>query len=1062
MGLLAYKSSAGSGKTHTLVKDYLKITLRAPETKFRHVLAITFTNKAAGEMKERIIDSLKMFAAGDTDNYLANSIKEELSIDNETLQKRASVLLGKIIHHYDDFNISTIDSFVHKIIRTFSKEVDLPSDFEVVLEIDDIIPDIIESIYDRLTPEAKDTFTRFMINFVNALTDDEKGYDPQKHLVDFIKKQTEEGNFYEVNKLSDLTLENFIEIIGRLKEKLKVIEKRIKEASRKSEDLLIQHHLTEKHFYRRKANIATYLTKFTQKINLQDLFPGKTVLDSINDDKWTAGKISTEEESAIELIKEQLTRYFQIIYGAAKEYYFLKHVHDNLYKVALVKEISDLFKEYSLVSGKVHISEFNKRISQTVAGQPVPFIYERLGTKFEHFLIDEFQDTSIMQWYNIFPLIENAYSSSDPLTEESFFNMLVGDPKQAIYRFRGGEVELFTSLPKFYGDIEMENKQQREHLLETMLHEENLNTNFRSYKNIVDFNNRFFEFIRSQNDGLIADIYQNHEQNVFSKKENGGYVSIELIDSENARDYEEKRLEKIERYIDELKENGFEYSDICILTRSTKHGAEIASYLLKKNIPVISSESLLIANAPEVRFTIAVFKVMLQPDNMEAKTELIHNFLLIKEKTEELNNTLHHLVKKNLPEILNELEIDLQPDTLTQKTILEATQIIFESIGGEKQSNIYFQYFMDFIIEKENIINNDIGQFLDLWEEKKDNLFIVIPEGQDAVQIMTIHKSKGLKFQVVILDDIERKSDNAKREQWINPQIDDIPELKTTLIPLKKEKEEIIYKSINLSTLYNKEKEKTELDKINLMYVAFTRPVEALFILAENAKFNKEGELSNNEYFSKTINRFLRWKKNSKTPEKSNKIEFGTLKKLEKAEIAPKKYISANKKLGKAGEYPVSVAPVENIYWENKPRESAAAKGKLIHALLSNIRTVEDITKTLNNYLNQGLIDHQEYDSLQNELKKVITHPELIEYFTSDVIIKTETELITADGEIIRPDRVIISKDKITVLDYKTGSEKPEHIQQVKNYMHEIQRIHHTNVTGKLIYLGNDITVKNV
>ena len=1062
MGLVAYKSSAGSGKTHTLVKDYLKITLREPENKFRHVLAITFTNKAAGEMKERVLESLKSFASGNTNNQLAETLKNELNIDDITLKKQSDKLLGKIIHNFDDFHISTIDSFVHKIIKTFSKEVELPSDFEVVLEIEDIIPEILENIYNRLVPDKNDTFTKFMINFVDSLTDDEKNYDPQQPITQFIKKQTEEGNFYEVNKLDKLSLNDFFVIIGKIKKKLNVLEEKIKDTGNKSRELLKKNGLTEKDFINKRSNIVTYLLNFNTKIDLKDIFPKKTVLKSIYEDKWYSNSTSKEVSSVIDTVKDRLTNFFHQINNAAQEYYFLKSVYDKLYKVALIKEISELFKEYSLTTAKVHISEFNKRISQTISEQSAPFIYERLGNKFQHFLIDEFQDTSVMQWYNLFPLIENSYSTADEITGKSHFNMLVGDPKQAIYRFRGGEVELFTTLPKLYGDVSIKDKKIKEEFLEEVFEEQNLDTNYRSYKNIVEFNNSFFDFISATKQGLIKNIYSGHHQKVSSQKNHDGYVSIELIKAENAADYDEKRLEKIENYILELKEKEFDYNDICILTRTTKQGAEIANYLLEHNIPVISSESLLIANSAKVRFVVAFFKALLQADNPEAITELIRNYLIINNSLDNFNNLLSKSItqKITLPELLSLLNINIDLESLNQKTLLEKAIIIFESINYQNTNNIYFQYFIDFLLEKENVINNSLDNFLELWNEKKDNLFIVIPEGENAVKIMTIHKSKGLKFQVVILDNIDRITKNSREEQWINPQIDEIPELSTTLFPLKKinSENEVIYKNINLTQLYEKESEKTELDRINLIYVAFTRAVEALFIMSSTKDNGKTPDLN---HFSKTMNQYINWEKNF-TDNSANRIEIGTLKKLDKNNPGKKNYISIKEKYGNAKKLPVAIAPAEEIYWNLTDNSSNSTKGKLFHNILSEIKTKNDIEKTLNTFVNKGIIDQQEQQHIKHKINEIINHPLLEKYFSEKATIKTEMEIITKEGEIIRPDRIVYLKNKIVIIDYKTGNEQQKHIIQVKNYMEKIKNLYNTDIEGVLIYLGDKITVKQV
>ena len=1063
MGLSVYKSSAGSGKTHTLVKDYIKIALINPENKFRRILAITFTNKAAGEMKERILESLKNFSSGNTSDNLAKQLKRELIITDNDLKDKSKILLENILHNFDDFNISTIDSFVHKIVKTFSKDVGLPYDFDVVLDIEDVIPEIIESIYDRLSGDEQDYFTKFMVNFVNSLSDDEKGYDPQYYLVEFIKKHTDEDSFNEVRKIETLTLDKFLDIIKGISQRLNILKKKINNASLKAKSLLEEKGLTEKHFYYGSGNIASYVTKFTLNIDEKELFPKKRVLQSVNEDKWYSGKIDGDEKNKIDSIKDDILNCFEIISETAEEYYFLKKIYGKLYKVALLKELRDFFDDYISTTGKVHISEFNKRISEAINGQPVPFIYERLGVKFEHFLIDEFQDTSVVQWYNMFPLIENSYSSSND-SGSSNFNMLVGDPKQAIYRFRGGEVELFTSLPKLYGDIYIKDKEIRENLLKQIIDFENLDVNYRSYKSIVEFNNAFFDFIRKEKKGLISNIYDNHKQKVFENKDFGGYVSIELIPSEDKDEYESKRLVSIGNYITELRGKGFEYKDICILTRDSKHGTQIADYLLTEmQIPVISSESLLISSSAEVRSVVSFLKSLINPDSVEVKAELIRNLLLVKGNSNKYDEKLRDLGihKSNVKSILKDFGIDVNFDLLMQKTIYEISEIIFDQIKRDNNQNIYFQYFLDFILEKENAYENNLDDFLELWEEKKDKLYIVMPEGENAVQIMTIHKAKGLKFQVVILDYIDRIKGMSKSEIWVNPSLKEFPDLKTTLIPVTKSEHNIEYNGVSFNEIYEKEKEKTELDRINLMYVAFTRAVEALFIIAETPKKNKDGKLSNGEYFSKQVNLFL---ENQEDYDESKLLyTYGELKKLEKSEqeLKTKYVILKDIKVSKE-KYPVSVAPVEDIYWETAGLFSHKSKGELVHNILSEIKSANDIEKTLNKYLNEGVIVQSELNKLKEDLYKIVENEKLKQWYSENVIVLTERELIDKSGKIIRPDRIAIDNDAIMVIDYKTGEENVKHINQVNNYIKVLKEIYRKNVKGMLVYLDEDVKIKNV
>ena len=1043
MSLVVYKSSAGSGKTHTLVLEYLLITLQDPG-KYRRVLAITFTNKAAGEMKERIISTLRELSGGETDNEMARSITGRLKFTPEQLISRAAVLLSNIIHHYEDFGISTIDSFVHRIIRTFTNDVKLPYGFEVVIDDDDIIPDIIEDLYDKLGEES--ALTKIMIEFVLSLTDDEKSYNPESMLVDFIKKQTREEGFEEIKKLEKLSLERFLTIITSIGNKLNTLKKEINTAAAEAMMLLKSNGLEPAAFFQGNRGLPSYFKKNLNKINAKTLIPASYAQRTISDDKWYGGKTTPADKAAIEAIKERLINYFNIIEQKGRNFLLLKIIYDKLYAVALTREIRRLFDEFTVRTNKVHISDFNKKISDSIAGQPAPFIYERLGNHYDHFLIDEFQDTSLLQWYNLLPLIENSLASGN-------FNMLVGDAKQAIYRFRGGEVELFTGLPLLYGKPDLPYKAEREKLLKESFKEKILDTNYRSYKEIVEFNNRFFNVITNTEDHLIKNIYNNHRQKISPGKKSGGYVSIQLIDHENTGDYKTKRLDAILHYVNNLKEKGFAYSDICILTRNKSETTEDASWLLSNNIPVISSESLLLTGSPEVRATTALIKSLLEPENPVALAELLENLVIIKnqqQKFEELSLLFCRQKNNGLKAMLQWAGIDMPVELLKQKPVYQLAETLYNYLNPENKPNIRFQYFLDFIIEKEAVFENRPDVFLELWEQKKEKLYIIMPDGEDAVRLMTIHKAKGLKFQAVIVDFQDRLNRNTKNEFWTDINLPEFPDLTTTLLPIQKEK----LTAIGYQEVYQHEQTKTRLDFLNLVYVAFTRPVEALFILAEAPK------KGNKEIFSKTINSFL--KETGDYNENTLHYQYGTLAKYDKAGKPSGNHLPLTKWTTNGGDFPVKTAPAEEIYWEMAGTGSHRVKGKLIHEILSHIKTVKDIDKTLNLYASNGVIDDTEFNDLKQETEIVVNHPLLKDFFSEKANIKTETEIILPGGDLIRPDRVVLMDNTITVIDYKTGEKENKHLQQIKNYKDAFSEEGYDKVNGLLVYLGNNMEIINV
>ncbi len=1044
MSLVVYKSSAGSGKTHTLVLEYLKITLQNPD-KYRRVLAITFTNKAAGEMKERIISTLQSLSDEDTDTIMAQSLIERLKFTPELLTERAKKLLANIVHHYEDFGISTIDSFVHRIIRTFANDVKLPYGFEVVIENEDIIPDIIEDLYDKLGDDKM--LTNIMIEFVLSLTDDEKSYNPDRMLVEFINKQTGEEGFEAIKKLEKISLERFLEIITLINKKLHNLKKEINAAASEAMSLIETNGIEISSFYQGKRGLPAWFKKNQNRISEKTLVPSSYARKTVVEDKWFSSNADSGDKATIESIKDDLVDRYQIIENKGKEYLYFKIVYDKLYAVALTRQIRMLFDDFIVRTGKVHISDFNKKISDSIAGQPAPFIFERLGNRYDHFLIDEFQDTSLLQWYNLLPLIENSLAFGN-------FNMLVGDAKQAIYRFRSGEVELFTSLPALYGKPDLPDKAQREKLLKETFEEKYLDTNYRSYKEIVDFNNHFFQVVAGEDDReLIKNIYSRHQQKVSENKKQGGYVSIELIEFEDTDDYRTKRLDKIIQYINQLQANGFSYSDICILVRNGKDATEDASWLLANNIPVISSESLLLSGSPRVRAVVALVKSLLTPDNPAALAELLQNLVIIKNKQdefEELSLRFCHDRVSSLKKLLQWASIDTPLDELKQKPVYELAESVFKHLDSSGKPDIRFQYFLDFILEKQTVFENRHDQFLELWEQKKEKLFITMPEGEEAVQLMTIHKAKGLKFQVVIVDFQERKSQKTKEELWTEINLPGIPDLPVTLLPIQKEK----LTAIGREDIYEHEMDKSHLDFLNLIYVAFTRPVEALFILAEAPQKGTK------EVFSKTIHGFL--ENAEESPGDRLRYKYGELVKLEMVPQRLPKSVQLSSWISNGGDFPVKVAPPDELYWQTKGEVSQRVKGNLIHEILSRIKTRKDVTKTLNLYLTKGIIDNKEQTELTTEINNIVNHPELKPFFNDSVTVKNETEIVLQNGSLIRPDRIVINDDTVTIIDYKTGEEEKEHFRQVGEYMQAFTGLGYQTVNGLLVYIKDEVKVVKV
>ncbi|MCF6342072.1 MAG: UvrD-helicase domain-containing protein, partial [Bacteroidales bacterium] len=853
MPLIVYKSSAGSGKTTTLVREYLKITLQRPAD-FRHVLAITFTNKAANEMKVRILETLGKLIDGTAwDSDEIKPLINELKLDKGKLTERAKNLRTFIIHRYEEFAVSTIDAFVHRIVRTFATDVKLPQNFEVVLDKDDIVPEIVSDLYQNMGTDSD--LTKIMVNFVLSKIEDGKFYDPTPSLSSFIKKQMDEEGFQYIRKIEDLKLSGFIKYIAEMRSRRNKSKSAIQQLAQTALDVIEKAALDTGAFAGGKNGIAGYFSKLAE-FDFSKSFPGKNTPDkTIADNNWYSPRASAAQQQAIDGIKEKLEELYLSLQKEMARYTLLKMLYSKIYSLALAKEIRDLLTGFTDRTQKVHISEFNKKISNEIAGQPVPFIYERLGRKYQYFLIDEFQDTSILQWQNLLPLIEESLSYNN-------FNMLVGDAKQAIYRFRNGEVELFAGLPKIYNNDNSPLMQQRERLLESHYEEKVLDVNYRSLSEIVAFNNDFFEAMKAGFSERLLQIYKAHQQQLPAKPDkSGGFVRLDFIASESKEDFVEQKLETIRNNIDGLLAAQFRLEDICILTRTNSSAVEIAAFLLSNNIKVVTSESLLLTNSPEVRLIVAFFKILLQP----REKILLAEFISLLIETGKAEGSFHSLFTKALAESgdgFSGLSAYFKADCSLSRTIgrpvYEIAEFAIRELLQTNRQNIFVQYFLDYIFSAHQAGKETLADFINLWEEKKEKLYISMPEGGNAVKIMTVHKAKGLKFEAVIADLNYARKRNTKTEHWVDLEelkIAGFDGLKVGLLPLTKE-----LKEIGMAAVVEEEEDKNSLDFVNLVYVAFTRPVQALFAVADGGS---------KDFFADYLKSYLqkkgRWQEGAKT-----------------------------------------------------------------------------------------------------------------------------------------------------------------------------------------------------
>ncbi|GAA3643925.1 UvrD-helicase domain-containing protein [Flavivirga jejuensis] len=1034
-----YNASAGSGKTYTLVKEYLKILFQSNNSEhFKRILAITFTNKAVAEMKDRIIETLKQFSNKTIlkeQDSMFNAICKELQMDPNVLHDKSGKLLNTIIHNYAAFDISTIDGFTHKLIRTFAYDLKLPLNFEVELDQDALLSEAVNSLIEKAGTDAE--LTKILIDFAIEKADDDKSWDVSFDFNKIAKLLINENDIPFIETLKDKTLDDFKVLKTQLKKDLTALETGIIEKAQNiltlieeaglefndfSGSYLPKHlkNLTDKRFD------LNFEAKWQEDIETKTLYP-KRVTDAI--------------ASIIEQIQPQIAASFYETKHMVFHLKFLKAFYRNITPLSVLNAINNELKALKEDQNKMLISEFNTIISKEIRNQPTPFIYERIGEKFNHYFIDEFQDTSVMQWENLIPLLGNSLST------ETGNTMLVGDAKQAIYRWRGGKAEQFIGL--FNDDNPFHIKK----------HVENLPTNYRSFKDIVNFNNGFFNYLSNQvfSKKDYKELYENAHQNICL--EDTGYVELSFLDIDGDDDRDELFSTNVLKTINTCLKNGFRLEDICILVRKKKEGVAIANYLSQHHISIISSETLLINNSTDVGFINNILALLIQPKNNEIKIEVL-NYLSSLFNSNDKHEFFSKHINLSVFDLFKSFEafnIFIDSDLLLQLPLYDLAETIVRDFNLVTSSNAYIQFYLDIILDFSQKKGSDISGFLEYFDKKKESLSIVSPKGQNAVQIMTIHKSKGLEFPVVIFPyadlDIYRE---LEPKEWFEVDKEKFAGFTHTLLNYNKDFENYGEEG---QRIYNNHQSEQELDNINLLYVTLTRAVEQLYIISKK-DISSKGVPNNKRYSGLFINYLQHldlWNDSQSIYSFGHSIRTSESATVTKEAHIQQAFISTAKET-----HNIKVITKSGMLWDTNQQE-AIEKGNLIHNMMSQIKTKDDINSVISDFINASLITKEQSTELKQIITKIIGHPKLENYYSSMDTIYNERDIITKEGIILRPDRLVInSKKEAVIIDYKTGVEDKKHWQQLQSYQDVLEDMEITVKKKILIYINDDIKIKEV
>ncbi|CAM1342813.1 UvrD-helicase domain-containing protein [Tenacibaculum amylolyticum] len=1030
-----YNASAGSGKTFTLVKEYVKVLLQSNDVfYFQKILAITFTNKAAGEMKERVLKSLADFSEGKP-NEIIEKVLEETNINIVDARERSKKILHAILVNYSAFSVTTIDSFTHKIIKNFAFDLGLTLNFEVEMDAISLLNEAVDLLMSKIGTQKE--ITNLLIDFSLSKIDEDKSWDISFELKEFAKVLLNEDDIQHFRNLSDKTIADFNTLKQKLQKQKHEIEKRLKEIGDEGLQIIDSNGIAHKDFY--YSLLPKHFIALKSNPLAAKFFDQSKLKERVEEGMFYSKSKSEEIKSVIDGMLPDLLNLYTESEGLYQQVILNQLVLKSIIPLAVLNNIN---QELTFLKEENNIrlnAEFNQLISDNIKNQPTPYIYERLGQRFMHYFIDEMQDTSVLQWQNLIPLIDNA------LAQEKSSLLLVGDAKQAIYRWRGGKAEQLIDLSDEAYKIFQVEKEVKQ-----------LERNYRSYTEVINFNNNFFQYVANffGNEQYKQLFIEGNKQLENSKV--GGQVTINFLEKNEDKEIEKTKYpQKVYEKILALQDS-FELNEIAVLVRKKSEGIAVANYLSEKGIEIISSETLLLKNSKKVNFIVQLLQLLQFSNDEETQFDILYFLYHHLNISTGSHDFFELFVKKNLEEFFKTFHsygIEFNLNTCYELPFYEKIEYIIRSFKLIESSDAYVQFFLDVVLEQQKK-GTSIQDFLEFWSVKKDSLSIVTSEDAEAVNIMTIHKSKGLEFPVVIFPydlDIYRQ---VKPKVWFDELPDSYEDFNELLIDYSKT---LSYTNNRGATIYEQQRQELELDNFNLLYVALTRAVEQLHVITEK-RISKTGE--NTNYYSGI---FISYLKNVQLWE-DNVFEysFGEANRCSKKEITNKPTELQETFISLPWQrHNIVMLSSASKLWDTN-QETSIAYGNLVHTILSNIKTKKDVIPTLHFYEMQGEISQEILKDIKRLIFDIVNHDDLKDYYSEEVEVFNEKEMITIDNQIIIPDRLVFDKEKVTIIDYKTGVSKDADKSQVKMYQRDLEDLGFKVDKKILIYINETILVEEI
>lgn len=1099
-----YRSSAGSGKTYTLTREYLTLALRAPQY-FRSILAVTFTNKATQEMKTRIVETLHELAEG-TKTPIRNELKEATGFTDAELQARAQQVLSAILHNYSYFAVSTIDSFFQTVIRAFAKEVGLQAGFKVELEQEKVLEDLIDLLLKDVEKDKK--LLNWLIQYATDRVDEGYTWDIRQDIKNLANEIFREDFKRHEKKLQDIARDpdRFMHFLKQLKELRQAFEHQMKVIGEEALRIMEDHNLQVADFSSGASGVAGYFLNILPEKGKYE--PGARAQGALHAvEKWYTKTSKKKEliETAVLSggLNEKLLQALSLYEQEYTKYNTAKQVLRFVYTFGILASLTDKLRQYREDHDLMLISDAAVFLRDIIGQNDAPFIYEKTGSSFQHFLIDEFQDTSGFQWDNFKPLVVNSVAAGN-------YNLVVGDTKQSIYRWRGGDWQLLLS------QVELDVGREQTANVE-------LSHNWRSCREIISFNNQTFfhaaeavqelylekvaeigdeaeeqalNFEARQIAEAYKDVFQHYPQ-VKLPNARCGHIHIEFLDKNSSAEEEDDEEEMkgggwkaqarqhLLRTVERLQDKGYRLKDIALLVRTKGEGKEVADALMEEeenkapdcpyNYRVVSNESLFLGSAASVCLLLNLLRYMNNPQDVVARAGMVHDYQRYILGKEDID--LHHLFRNSgakenkYEQFLPESFLEKRPylNKLPLYELIENLILEFNlhKIKGEWA---YLQAFQDAVLSFTKTERGDIDAFLEWWTETGHKTSVQVSESLDAIRIYTIHTSKGLQFKAVLMPYCNWKLDhNTQFNNILWTETEQKPFNKMEVMPIKYTgslKQTIFRQS------YYRELMKAYLDNLNLLYVAFTRAEEALYACAPLPSFDKKSGLAKGGEINGLLYRLLSEQTGiDGEPVKLavNELDFsdywnpathtfqlGQLEQTKhKEESSEVKQIALKHYFSQRWRNRLAVKKRSGSLTYTKAGESAASLdwNQTIHTILAKVAHREDLPQVLDEVYFEGLISREEQLIVQQKIEALFKRSDVADLFSKQWQVRTSLPILVKEGFITRPDRVLTRGKTAIAIDFKIGEQLEEHQQRIKLYARLLRGMEYGKVKGYLLYL---------